>query len=123
MTTRTSLSAEEAALGGLAQACLYLLLGIAYVEFPTSDRSGPSKDVLIFVHPHKSTFVDSTLSFPVRVDGERWEAAVVPVLGDRRWASTNPLMRERARQGDQEGLVCLLEGALVESHRAAGLIL
>ena len=98
-----------------------LLSGQATSIFPGSSISAPSGLVGIFRKPGGSRSYPGgkTAVFPCWVNGPQWERAVVPVLIDPRWASSNLLFQQLA-SNNLSYLVNLIGEALAQSFHDAG---
>lgn len=69
-----------------------ILTGRAVPVFPGSSVANPSGIVGIYRTPGQGAPLDPVGGFPVWVNGQQWERAVVPVLLDSRWRSLRSLL-------------------------------
>jgi hypothetical protein len=99
-----------------------LLNGSAVPIFPGTSLSGPSGLVGIFRKPGygcRGLPTGKATAFPCWVNGTQWERAVVPVLADPQWLSTNLLFQQLA-SNNLSYLVNAIGEALAQSFHDAG---
>jgi hypothetical protein len=101
---------------------LYALLSKQAVPiFPGTSLAAPSGLVGIFRLPGtacRQAAIQAT-PLPVWINGTQWERAVVPVLIDPRWASTNPLFQS-LQTYNLISLIDMVGNALAQSFHDAG---
>lgn len=107
----------------LAIPCVLILAKVAQPVFPIGNRGAPSLSVLIQrVKDYDVGDLPLTASMlPMMVDWRQWRTAVVPVLEDEVWKTTNPITTGLLRaHGGADRLVDLMGRALKDSFISAG---
>jgi len=114
----------------LAVGCLYLNLGRAAPEFPTTCRSHPSYKVLVGLVPPGGQSAYEEL-FPFFVSWDLWRNVVVPLFVDgsklvKVVKEKSPSLRRPANEirlsQDLEGLLLDIEAVLLESLEEGGYV-
>jgi hypothetical protein len=114
----------------LAVGILYINLGRAAVEFPTSTKAHPSYKVRVtLVPPLAALFSQHEAMFPFDVRWDLWQRVVVPLFADNSvlvkvLSSTSSSLRVAMNQAmlseDLAGLLDKIQKGLAEGYVAAG---
>lgn len=107
----------------LALPCLLILAGVAQPTFPTRDRGTPSPTVVILRTSAARVTIGHLPAqvLPFAVDWRQWRTAVVPVLEDETWRTTNPVTAALLQSsGGSQRLIVLMGRALRASFVGAG---
>ena len=111
---------------------LYLNLGLAVVEFPTSTRAHPSFKVHVGLAPREPLSAGHRVLFPFEVRWDLWQRVVIPlfVAGDalvKVGGETNETLRqwinrEYLETGDYDALILKIERLLLAGLEAEGYV-
>lgn len=116
----------------LAVGILYINLGLASPEFPSTSRSHPSYQVYVTLVPSRNLLDGShNALFPFFVRWDVWQNVVAPIFEDgamlvKVLESTHETLRQQINRamltGDLEGLIEKIEQAVLRGYQDQGYV-